>query len=144
MTQPTNLFHTTLPVRFGDVDLARIVYYPRILHYSHVAFEEFFRGGVGVPYPQLVEERRLGFPTVRLETDFESPLRYGMELDVGVGIEKLGSTSVIFRYEFRAAPAGPLLARSRNVTVCVDMDTLAKREVPADLRTAFSRFVSSP
>ena len=35
-------FIARIPVRFGDVDYARIVYYPRLLHLLHVAFEELF------------------------------------------------------------------------------------------------------
>lgn len=135
-------FTATFPVRFGDVDLARIVYYPRIAHYCHVAFEEFFEKGVKIPYPGLVDSRRLGFPTVRMETDFESPLRYGMTIHAGVAIEKLGTKSVTFGFEFRAASDGPLLARSRNVTVCVDMDSLKSQPVPDDLREAFARFLT--
>lgn len=135
-------FQAKFPVRFGDVDLARIVYYPRIAHYCHVAFEEFFEKGVELPYPGLVESRRLGFPTVRMETDFESPLRYGMTIHANVAIEKLGTKSVTFVFEFRDSEHGPLLARSRNVTVCVNMDTLKSEPVPADLRERFSRFLS--
>lgn len=137
-------FRTTFPVRFGDVDLARIVYYPRIAHYCHVAFEEFFAGGVGIAYPGLVDTRRLGFPTVRQETDFEKPLRYGMTIHAEVSIEKLGNKSVVFVFEFRATADGPLLARSRNVTVCVNMDTLVSEPVPDDLRAAFTQFVTPP
>lgn len=133
-------FHTTFPVRFGDVDLARIVYYPRIVHYCHVAFEELFEKGVGIPYPQLVSQRLLGFPTVRLETDFESPLRYGMTIRASVSIEKIGTKSVTFLFEFRDDATGKLLAKSRNVTVCVNMDTLQSLAVPDDLRAAFARF----
>jgi acyl-CoA thioesterase FadM len=35
-------FRSQLIIRFGDIDRAGIVYYPRFLHYFHVALEEFF------------------------------------------------------------------------------------------------------
>jgi len=35
-------FVSHLKIRFGDIDRAGIVYYPRFLHYFHVALEEFF------------------------------------------------------------------------------------------------------
>ena len=63
---------TNLKVRFGDIDHAGIVYYPRISNYFHVAFEEFFSDRVGLPYHELLDERRLGFPAVRSEIEIES------------------------------------------------------------------------
>jgi 4-hydroxybenzoyl-CoA thioesterase len=132
-------FTTRIVVRFGDLDKAGIVYYPRILHYSHVAFEDFFAQGIGIPYPRLVDERGLGFPSVALETSFDRPFRYGMEPVVHVAVPRVGATSVVFEFEFREHEGGPRLARSRNTTVCVDLATLAKTEVPQDLRVAFAR-----
>ena len=36
-------FEASIKVRFADVDDARVVYYPRYLHYCHIAFEEWMR-----------------------------------------------------------------------------------------------------
>ncbi len=49
-------FRSLLKVRFGDIDHAGIVYYPRFLHYFHVALEEFFGSRVGVDYSTLIIE----------------------------------------------------------------------------------------
>ena len=37
-------FRSQLKIRFGDIDRAGIVHYPRFMHYFHVALEEFFAG----------------------------------------------------------------------------------------------------
>ena len=63
-------FRSLLKIRFGDIDHAGIVYYPRFLHYFHVALEEFFGQELGIDYPLLINEHRIGLPTVHLETDF--------------------------------------------------------------------------
>ena len=34
-------FRSKLKIRFGDIDRAGIVYYPRFMQYFHVAMEEF-------------------------------------------------------------------------------------------------------
>ena len=47
-------FRSRLKIRFGDIDHAGIVYYPRFLHYFHVALEEFFGQQLGIDYPVLV------------------------------------------------------------------------------------------
>ena len=44
----------TIPIRFGHVDQARIVYYPHLFHYCHVAMEETFGAAVGITYADLL------------------------------------------------------------------------------------------
>jgi YbgC/YbaW family acyl-CoA thioester hydrolase len=127
-------FSTTLKVRFGDVDRAGIAYYPVIFHYCHVAFEEYFEHHVGIPYPRVLEERRLGFPTVKVETSFERPFRYGATVRVEVAVESVGRSSVTWRYAFHDTADGALLARSVHTTVAVNMDDFTPRPVPDDLR----------
>lgn len=129
-------FQTTIEVRFGDVDQAGIVYYPVIFHYCHVAFEDFFAGHVGVPYPVLIRERRIGFPAVHIETNFERPFTYGMKVAVDVGCDHVGRTSARFVYRFVDPAADVVLAKIVNTTVCVNMDTLQKLEIPDDCRAA--------
>lgn len=123
-----------LTVRFGDVDSAGIVYYPRYAHYFHVAMEEYFHRHVGVDYPRLIAEHRLGLPTVRLETDFRRPLRYGDRIEVEVAVERVGRTSVVWIFRvFRDGATEPT-AEARVVTVHADMDSLEKRPLPDWLR----------
>ncbi len=45
-------FRTPLVVRFGDLDPAGIVYYPRYGHLCHVAMEEFFAAGLKGRYKE--------------------------------------------------------------------------------------------
>lgn len=121
-------------VRFGDVDRAGMVYYPRLLHYLHVAMETFFAEVLGIDYPRFLAEQRLGFPTVHLEADFRRPLRYGDEIEVETAIEKIGRSSVTWRYAvYRDGDREPA-ATARLVTVNMDLDAFAKRELAPPLR----------
>ena len=67
----------TIPVRFGDCDVAKVVYYPRILHYCHVTMEELFGHATGVPYDRIVLEEGVGYPTVKLAVEYTAPVRLG-------------------------------------------------------------------
>ena len=87
-------FRSQLKIRFGDIDHAGIVYYPRFLHYFHVALEEFFGQALEVDYPVLFDQHRIGLPTVHLETDFRRSLRYGDLIDVFPKFNTLTSTSI--------------------------------------------------
>lgn len=132
-------FNTNLKVRFGDIDHAGIVYYPRFLHYFHVALEEFFAAEVGIPYHQVIDRRRIGFPTVRLEIDFRRPLRFGDEISVEVRSVELGVTSITWTYAVRTE-RHHLAAEATHVTVCLDMDTFEKRQIPGWLRESLTAY----
>ena len=127
-------YRAELIVRFGHIDEAGIVYYPRLVNYFHVAMEEFFGAVLETDYPSFLSEHRLGLPAARLEVDFLRPLRYGDHIQVEVDIEKVGRSSIIWRYRiFRPGEDEPA-AQARVVTINVDMDTFEKRAVPDWLR----------
>jgi len=129
-------FRSLLKIRFGDIDRAGIVYYPRFLHYFHVALEEFFAAELGIEYPTMVNDHRIGLPTVHLETDFTRPLRYGDKIEVEVSVGDIGRTSITFRYRvFKHGETEPWIT-GHNVTVCLNMDSFRKLEVPEWLRNS--------
>ncbi len=125
------MFQTQILVRFGDLDPAGIAYYPNLVNYLHEAFEDFFRGHVGRPYPELYREG-LGFPTVKLEVEYHRPVQYGDHVDVAVVVEHVGRSSVRLRYE--ASVQGRPVFTGRNVVVTVNLKTFETLPVPDWLR----------
>lgn len=132
-------FRTTLTIRFGDIDYAGIVYYPRIVHFFHVAMEEFFSKGLGNDYAQVLKEHRLGLPTVHLEADFRRPFQFGDRVDVEVFVEHLGNRSVRWRYRIFQQSSDEISVEGRVVTACVDLDTFTTIPVPDWLREQVQR-----
>lgn len=124
-------FTTTILVRFCDLDPAGIAYYPNLVNFLHVAFEDFFAGFVGRPYPDVFEEG-LGFPTVKVEMEYLSPVHYGDQVSVGVTVEHVGRSSVRFRYEGSVATRPVFLAR--NTAVVVNMRDFRPISIPDPLR----------
>ena len=135
----TMSFHTTLVVRFGDVDSAGIVYYPRYAHYLHVGMERFFQGALGLDYADLTVGQQFGLPTVHLEIDYKSPLRYGDRVDMEVRIGNIGTTSVEWLYTLRRESDGEVAATARTVTVATNLEALEKLAVPQWFRQAIAR-----
>src|SRR3954471_3635449 len=127
------------PVRFGDVDHAGIVYYPQFFIYFHEAFEDFFDHS-GLAYDALLNQRRIGFPTVHIETDYKQPLRYGDSLDIELSVPKLGRRSATFRYDGFRHRDGLQACRAEITCACVDMKTFRALPIPDDLRALFERF----
>ncbi len=132
-------YRTTIPVRFGDVDKAGIVYYPVIFHYLHIAQENFFAEYIGVPYHRLIDDERLGFPTVSDSTQFYKPLKYGDMLEIEVHISRVGRSSVIFEFQIYRQGEIELMVRSTETKVAVNMDSWEKMEIPENYREAFDK-----
>jgi YbgC/YbaW family acyl-CoA thioester hydrolase len=129
-------FKTTILVRFGDLDPAGIAYYPNLVNYLHEAFEDFFAGQIGKPYPEVFRDG-IGFPTVKVEMDFVAPVHYGDRVDVDVTVERLGRTSVQIRYE--GSVGGAPVFKARNTAVVVNMRTFRPTPLPPWLRESFER-----
>jgi 4-hydroxybenzoyl-CoA thioesterase len=134
-------FRTQVPVRFGDVDHAGIVYYPRFFIYFHEAFEDFFNEN-GFPYHVQLNERRLGFPTVHIETDFKLPLRYGDALDIELTVPHIGEHSAKIRYVGYRHRDGQRACQAEITCACVNLDSFRSERLPDDLRAFFGRFAS--
>ena len=134
-------FRTQIRVRFGDVDHAGIVYYPQFFIYFHEAFEDFFDDN-GLRYDLLLNQRRIGFPTVHIETDYKQPLRYGDALDIEVSVPKVGARSAVFRYVGFRHRDGLHACRAEITCACVDMQSFQAMSIPDDLRALFTRFQS--
>ena len=139
-----------LAVRFGDCDPAGIVYFPRYFDFFHQAMETWFPAELGFGYDEFVRERKLGFPAVHSEADFESPSRFGETIEIHLRVTKLGRSSIGFAYEVHGV-AGPdgrgggRRARGRSVCVVMNLDPASPEHgkavpMPAALRARIEAF----
>lgn len=129
-------YETRLKVRFGQVDYAGIMYYPRFFENFHAVFEDMFTERLGVPYTDLLKVRRIGFPTVHIETDFSKPFRFGETMRLVLDVVKLGRTSIVFRYRGYNVddPDDAPSVEARGTVVTLDLDSFETLEIPADIR----------
>lgn len=125
-------------VRFGDIDEAGVVYYPRLFDYFHQAFEDFWAVALERPYPLVVKEERVGYPTVHIETDFKGPLRYGDQFEIEVSVQRIGTRSISWSYRGFREGAKDSFLEACVTTACVDMDTFVSKDIPADHKKRFS------
>jgi 4-hydroxybenzoyl-CoA thioesterase len=134
-------FRTPIKVRFSDIDNAGIVYYPRFLHYFHLALEEFFGAVLGIDFADVLHERNVSFPTVHVESSFHRRLKYGDQIEIEVTVREIGTTSIHWGYRGYLAGEGDLVVvEGGNVTVCVEPGTFEKMAVPPWLRDALEAY----
>jgi 4-hydroxybenzoyl-CoA thioesterase len=132
-------FARDIPVRFPDVDYARVVYYPRFFDYSHRVFEDFFAAEVGLPYADMLQKRNLGFPSVSAKADFQHPLRFGDLAHIEMDTVAVGNSAITCRYRF--SRSGTPCAQLEIVTATIDLTRFVGAPVPDDVRSAFERFL---
>lgn len=130
-------------VRFEDVDAARIVFFARFLSYCHEAMEALLSPVEG-GYASLVVDRHIGLPSVRVEADFASPLRFGDVVRIEVAVEHIGTTSCTFRYEMTNVKTEAHVARIRQVVVLSDLRELKKVAIPDDVRVLLETYRAAP
>ena len=136
-------FTSVQKIRFDDVDGAGIVYYPQFFHLCHAAFEDFFDTAAPISYPELIRGRRLGFPTVAIESEFTAPLEYGDIAVIELVVERVGRTSVGFSYHIRRKRDGASCFRAAVTTVLIDLDTREPVPLPEELRSILEQSLSA-
>ena len=123
---------------FPMIDLAEVVYYPEYFDLAPRFFEESWEQIFGIAYPVITQQMHLGFPAVHTSSDHLAPLRYGDIVHCKLWIESVGSSSIIWKYQFRNQDE-MLCWTARVVTVCVNMQTFEKQDVPADIADALRK-----
>ena len=134
-------FRASIKVCFSDIDNAGIVYYPRFMHYFHLAMEEFFANEMGIEYADVLHQHNLSLPTVHLESDFRRRLRYGDRISMEVRVIHIGQSSITWGYRGYRGDDEEMVVEGQNVTVCVRTDTFEKIDVPEWLRQGLASYM---
>ena len=118
-------------VRYHECDVQGIVFNANWFTYFDVALTEWFREALG-------SYAAFGGDVVLAETSarFHAPAHFDEEIELEVGAERMGTTSMTVL--FTARRDGDTLVEGRTVYVCVDPATLAKRPIPEHAREALS------
>lgn len=133
----TGSFSVRETVRFAHVDAAGIVFYPRYFEMLNAAVEDWFALRLGADFASLHIDRRIGVPTVRLETEFFAASRLGDVLDIFVTPVHLGRSSCAIEVRFLCGDEQRLTARL--TMVAIDLGFGKSLPWPADVRAAIAR-----
>ncbi len=127
-------FQTTRRVEFGDTDMAGIVHFSNFFRYMEAAETEFLRTlGLSVAWTQ--DGRRVGFPRVSASCDYTKPAVFGDLLTVAVTVEKVGTKSVTYRFDFTRGDDAIAVGRITSV-FCHKADDggMKSVELPPEIR----------
>jgi YbgC/YbaW family acyl-CoA thioester hydrolase len=137
-------FRVKIPVRFDDVDYARVLYYPQQVHFFVVALEDFFRDALKLPWSEVMFGREnLCMPTVALHVNYVRPLHFGQVAEIAIRVGKIGRTSVTFLYTVTDSQTSQLTCTAEQTVVFVDNATWQPVPVPDHYRAALTPFCTS-
>jgi acyl-CoA thioester hydrolase len=127
-------FTHRLRVRFGECDPQGVVFNANYLLYFDVAFTELWRERVG-GYAAMID-RGVDVMLVQSNVAYRGPARADDELDIGIRVASLGTTSMALTMIVKRE--GDVLTEAEMSYVFVDARSYAKTEIPADVRAALS------
>jgi acyl-CoA thioesterase FadM len=108
---------TTVHVRWGDVDLAGIAFYPRFYEWYDLGCEALFVS-LGLPWPETFPRYEIiGVPIVESGSTFSSPVRYGDVLTIRSAVAWVKTTT--FRMEHTISVGGRVCATGFEVRAWV-------------------------
>ncbi len=132
------LFARERLIRFSDCDPAGIVFYPQYFIMFNGLVEDWFTDGLGVSYPRMVMERRIGVPTVHLEADFRAVSAMGDQVVLSLDVERLGGRSLTVQARCTGRDDRALRMHAQIVMVTTSLKTHHAIDIPADIRAAIT------
>jgi 4-hydroxybenzoyl-CoA thioesterase len=133
-------YQTTRRLNFGDCDPSGIAYFPSYLNILVGVDEEFF-GAIGFAWPQMINERKLGVPTVTLDLAFKSPGFHGDQMHFTVKVMGVGKSSADLYHEVRCGDR--LLWTAKQRLVLTSHETHRALPWPDDMRAALTQHLEN-
>src|SRR5260221_181151 len=126
-------FRIEEPVRWGDVDEARIIFYGAYIRFFEFAETELFRA-VNLPYSVMFDELDVWLPRVHLECDFHRAAQLDDLLEVSVYVGRFGNKSLRLDFEVRRKGVDEIIADAHFVLAAVRRETFETVPIPDQLR----------
>jgi len=133
-------------VEFRDTDAAGIVHFSAFFFWMESAEHELLRAASvhvvdRLPSDDTGESVTASWPRVSAACDYKAAIRFADEVDIQVGIEDIGHSSITFSFRFEHE--GTCVAQGRIVAVRCLMRPGRKPEpvaIPADIRGRLESF----
>ena len=134
-------FRHRIRVRFNECDGQGVVFYANYLMYFDVAMTELWREAFGGGYAGMIADgtdAMVAEATIR----YRAPASFDEEVDLVASVTRLGHTSSTTELRAERVSDGALLCEGELRHVFIDPETLAKREIPDEVRAGMSRFAA--
>ena len=136
----SRVFHHPRVIRFSDCDPAGIVFFPQYFIMLNALVEDWFTHALGVNYAHLLGQRRVGLPTVALQSEFRAPCRMGDVVEFRLQLERMGGRSLTLRVD--CMHGATCCVQIRQVLVSTSLAHDGAIDIPQDVREGIARWQS--
>lgn len=102
--------------------------------------EDWFTEGLGVNYAHLLGVRKIGLPTVTLQSEFHVPSRLGETLEMCLQVVRVGVRSISLHVDYVKSNVRCVQIALTIVTTSLDHDGAI--DIPSDVRESISHWQS--
>ncbi|HSF20002.1 MAG TPA: thioesterase family protein [Vicinamibacteria bacterium] len=120
-------------IPWSDVDLAKLVYFPRYFSYFEMAELEWIRQH-GLSYEKLLEELDVWMPRVAAHANYRSPARLADLIAIEMRLGRLGHSSFTLGFDALLLPGRKPVADGYIVIATVRRSSYRPTRVPEKLR----------
>ena len=134
-------FRHRIRVRFNECDGQGVVFYANYLMYFDLAMTELWRDAFAGGYAGMIAagtDAMVAEATIR----YRASARFDDELELVASVTRVGSTSSTTELRAERVSDGVVLAEGELRHVFIDPKTLAKREIPDEVRAGMQRFAA--
>jgi 1,4-dihydroxy-2-naphthoyl-CoA hydrolase len=130
------MFKYSTRIFLHHTDAAGRLFFANQFFLIHEA-KELFLESLGLPISDVLGHPDVTFPLVHAEADYKAVLMAGDRIEITVGVEKIGETSVVFA--FMIFKDGQVAGTGKTVSVAVDRKTSLKVPLPSGWRAGLEK-----
>ncbi|WP_421376529.1 acyl-CoA thioesterase [Paraburkholderia sp. DD10] len=134
----TPSFDRQVRIRFSHCDPAGLVFFPQYLVMTNALVEDWFNEGLHIDYAQMIAQRRVGLPIVKLDCEFSRPSQMGETITLTLGVVAIGRRSISI--EIVGHCCGETRFRAKQVLVTTSIESGQSIEIPVDIASALATF----
>lgn len=135
------VFERPVRIRFSHCDPAGMVFFPQYLTLTNALVEDWFTDSLGIDYADMIGQRRIGLPIVKLSCEFVRPSRMGETITLALSLAKIGQRSVGIRIAGSGSNGVRFVAD--QVLVTTSLDSGESISIPNDIRAALAQAAAS-
>ncbi|MFL9938344.1 acyl-CoA thioesterase [Paraburkholderia graminis] len=138
----TTHFERPVRIRFSHCDPAGIVFFPQYLVMTNALVEDWFNEGLHIDYAQMIAQRRIGLPIVKLDCEFSRPSQMGETIMLTLSVSAIGRRSISI--DILGHCNGETRFRAKQVLVTTSLESGRSIDIPTDIATALAMFAPQP
>jgi 4-hydroxybenzoyl-CoA thioesterase len=135
-------FERPVRIRFSHCDPAGIVFFPQYLVMTNALVEDWFNEGLRIDYTQMITQRRVGLPIVKLDCEFSRPSQMGETITLALNVVAIGRRSISI--EIVGRHGDEIRFSAKQVLVTTSLEHGTSIDIPADIASALATFAPQP